>query len=89
MSKHSESVAAANDETGEAGMTPKCYNREPWLTTLVVKDGMSTIMSGDKGVAAYKVKEIPFVGSNECHVSGPSCGDCVWLPPKVETTGVQ
>lgn len=63
-------------------MIPNCYNREPFKDSYIVKDGMSTIISGGKGVAAYKVKEIPFTGSRECHVGGPQCGDCVWLQQK-------
>ena len=58
---------------------PNCYNREPFKKTLIVKDGMSYIMSGDTGVAAYKVKEIPFVNSPGCHSQSENCGGCRWV----------
>ena len=62
-------------------MNPRCHNRPPWLPYLLVKDGLSIRYNADgTGVAAFKVKPIPFVNSMECHTpQTDECCGCRWV----------
>lgn len=59
---------------------PGCYNREPYRDSYPVRDGLLYTMNADgSGVASYRIKTIPFVGTKECHSNETRCGGCKWL----------
>lgn len=55
-----------------------CVNRPAAKMTLTVKDGLT--FTSDGKLAAFKMKEIPFVGSLECmydfSATDARCGEC-------------